>query len=230
MPKGMDFSIRLVSNATESFLHWTYNNDPKSFKQLRLAIENEMPDIAPTALKPIFECIANYNMFYNAPIVLQSQQKLPEHMQYDGHTSGPAKYIGETTGLSPKKVEHFLTSYTAGFGRSALAVMDWATGSRAVNATWSDAPIIGGLFRTPYKNPRILSEYYDEFDEQTKQKPEGFNPKLYARMKNSQKAMSKLAKSEWEVLTDQRLDSDTRLRRQTDIQKKRIAMAERVMH
>lgn len=99
-------------------------------------------------------------------------------------------------------------------------------------------PLIGGFFRTPYVNPRILTEFYDKLDEQTKlhnefkltkKRPEGYDHNLYTRLTNAQKEMRKFAKSERKIIEDTSLDFDVRNERQKKLQKRRTEMAERAL-
>ena len=213
IPKGPDIGVRFVSNFLESFLRYAYKQDPKSFDNVMKPLIDSAPDWAPTALMPIFECAMNYDMFRGKPIVPYYQEKtLPAHMQYDSRTSNLAKFIGEKANVSPKKVDHFLYGYTANLGRSSLHFLE-TVGSltfgdkkaNQLNFEASDIPLFGGLFRVPYQNPKIVTEYYNTLDEQTKlyneykmtrKEPKGFDKALYKRLDANRELMSKIAKAE----------------------------------
>ena len=90
----------------------------------------------------------------------------------------------------------------------------------------------------PYRNPRILTEYYETLDEQTKlhnefkltkKRPDGYDHNLYTRLEKAQKEMREFTKKERKLLDDPRLDADERDNRQLAIQKKRVALAEKVL-
>lgn len=111
---------------------------------------------------------------------------------------------------------------------------EWWTDARG----FSDLPLISGFSRMPYRNPRILTEYYETLDEQTKlhnefkltkKRPEGYNHSLYTKLQKAQEQMRELTKKERKVLDDTKLDGDERDNRQLAIQKKRVALAERVL-
>ena len=203
--------------------------------------ENDLPDWCPTALQPIIECAVNYDMFRKNAIVPARQQRLPDYMQHDSRTSDFAKFLGEETGMSPTKIDHFLYGYTGKLGQEGLRVAEslapWV--DREYNFKGiSDTPLIGGFFRVSYRNPRIMTEFYETLDEQTKlhnefnltkKRPEGYNHSLYTKLHKVQKEMQKLTKMERKVLDDPKLEAGERDDRQLAIQKKRVALAERVL-
>ena len=90
--------------------------------------------------------------------------------------------------------------------------------------------------RVPYKNPRVVNDYYELFDEQTKlheefktthKKSVNYNPALYKRLKETQKLMSKLSRKERAVLENPNIGSNEKDSRQAAIQKQRIALVEK---
>ena len=252
VPKGQDVGLRFFSNLTESMLRYMAKNDPKAFENWWKPAWEAIPDFVPTAMQPIIECATNYDMFRKNAIVPTRQQRLPEYMQYDNRTSALAKWLGDSsiakfiageTGISPAKIDHFLYGYTGKLGQDALRFVENVTGARDFDYSGlTDLPIISGIksgfLRVPYRNPRILTEYYETLDEQTKlhnefkltkKRPEGYNHSLYTKLQKAQKEMQELTKKERKVLDDTHLDGDERDNRQLAIQKKRVALAERVL-
>ena len=242
VPKGQDFGIRMFSTLVESFLNYSYNKDKKAFDNAYKPLFDAMADWLPTALKPVIECIANYNFFSGNKIVpqrLENNKKLEEKYKYDYRTSELAKYIGEKINYSPMKIDHFIYGYTGRLGREAVRVGDALTGSKPYNAKMpNDIPLIGGYFRMPYKNPKIMTDYYETVSRQeelhgtfetTKKHPEGYNPKLYAKYKANKKAMDNLAKQERNVIVNPKLSNAERERQQKELQQKRIEVAKRVL-
>ena len=99
-------------------------------------------------------------------------------------------------------------------------------------------PLIGGYFRTPYTNPRVLTEFYKKLDEQTKfhnefkmtkKRPEGYDHNLYTRLKKASDEMKKFAQSERKIIEDTTLDFDVRDERQNKLQKRRVELASRAL-
>ena len=244
IPKGADVGIRFISNATETLLNNLYNDEPIKFKKLFKPLFDVMPDLMPTAIQPIFECAANYNFFTDAPVVSYRLQKLPENLQSDSRTSWLAKTLGDSSfakfffdnGISPQKLDHFFYGYTANAGKLLTKSVDVAAGDKEFSPALDWLPIIGGFLRVPYKNPRVVNDYYELFDEQTKlheefktthKKPENYNPALYKRLKETQKLMSKLSRKERAVLENPNIGSNEKDSRQEAIQKQRIALVEK---
>ena len=92
--------------------------------------------------------------------------------------------------------------------------------------------------RVPYKNPKVVNDYYELLDTQTKlhneykmthKLPDGYNPSLYQRLTKMQKKMSELSKKERALLENNNISSSLQEQRQEQIQKQRVALAERFM-
>lgn len=247
IPKGADVGIRFVSNFTEALLNNLKNNEPMTYKKVLKPLWDAMPDLTPTALQPIFECAANYDLFTNSPVVPYRLQRLPENLQFDSRTSWAAKKIGDSSfakfffdnGISPQKIDHFIFGYTGNMGKGASGVIDSTIGDKEMKIPATDwLPLIGGFLRVPYKNPKIINDYYELLDEQTKlhneykmtqKMPDGYNPSLYKRLWQTQKSMSKLSKIERSVLENPNIGSSEKESRQEKIQKQRVALVEKFM-
>ena len=239
IPKGLDLGIRFFSNLTENFLNSAYNKDAKAFNSWAKPLKDSAPDFIPTGLAPIIECLHNYDEFRQRPIVPQYQQKLPAASQYSPTTSSFAKFIGEIANISPRKVEHFLFGYTGNMGREFLRVGESVTGLRDYNFRGiGDVPLLGGFFRIPYQNPKVVKDFYETLDEQTawrneytatKKKPAEYDEALYNRLHKAQKELSEIGKLERKLMLDPNLSGDKKQERQLLLQKKRVAIAERAM-
>ena len=229
-----------MSNLTEDFLNWELNNKPVKFTETFIKpVQDEIPDMLPTLLQPIIEASMNYDLFTNNPVVPRRLQNLPEHLQYDDRTPDIAKYLGEKTGYSPKKIEHILFGFTGNIGKGTMRVADTVFGDKKAALPPADwLPLVGGFFRIPYRNPKVINDYYEQLDAQTKwyneykltgKKPTGFNEVLYNKFKKVQKEMRKFSKLERAAIENPSLDNAEKDRRQIAIQKKRIALVEKVM-
>ena len=236
----MDFGIRFMSNLTEDFLNWASNNKPVKFKETFTEPIIEMfPDMMPTMLQPFFESAMNHDLFTKNPVVPRRLQGLPEHLQYDDRTPDLAKYLGEVTGFSPKKIEHILFGFTGNMGKGTMRVADTVIGDKKAALPPADwIPLVGGFSRIPYRNPKIINDYYEQLDAQQKwyneykltgEKPEGYDEKFFKRLKSIQKELKKFSQLERAAVENLNLDNAEKDRRQIAIQKKRIALVEKVM-
>ena len=240
VPKGMDFGIKFLSNFTEDFLNWATDNKKVQFSETFLKqIQDEIPDMLPTMLQPILEASMNYDLFTKNPVVPRRLQGLPEKLQYDDRTPDIAKYIGEKLDYSPKKIEHILFGFTGNFGKGALRVGDTIFGDKKAALPPADwIPLVGGFSRIPYRNPQIINDYYEQLDAQTKwyneykltgKKPNGYDEQLFKRLKKIQKEMQKFSKLERAAVENSNIDNAEKDRRQIAIQKKRLALVEKVL-
>lgn len=249
IPKPADVGARFLSNFTEKMMDWSLNNEPATFKKVFAPLWASLPDLLPTALQPVIECIANYDMFRRSPIVPRRESKLSPEMQYDSQSSNLAKFIGEKAGVSPRYIDHFIYGFTSNFGKGITRGMDTVAykaglSDRPPAFTRDWIPIIGGFLRVPYRNPKIVQDYYEALDKQESllndykkhrksdrnAKPsEEYDRALHARLKGAQNAMQALAAQERKVIEDQRLSSEEVDKRQREIQKRRVALCERVL-
>ena len=118
-----------------------------------------------------------------------------------------------------------------------MRVANAVSGGKSYNFKFpNDIPLFGGFFRMPYRNPKILTDYYKLADKQTElhsekeltgKTPDGYDESLFRKIKASEKAMKKLAKLERSALAN--LHGSQLEDKQAEIQKKRIEIAERIL-
>jgi hypothetical protein len=130
---GMSIPIRpdlasLITKVIPEHVYHRYIKDDedatKMWKSLGGALANAVtgPSPYPQALKTVGELAYNYDMFTGRPIVGTGPAGKEEEMQYTAITSEMAKVLGDYTGTSPMKWDHFLDGYlgyTAGLIRMA---------------------------------------------------------------------------------------------------------------
>lgn len=122
-PKPYELGI-LFGSVVERFLRWMKEDDPKAFDRLGETVLSTLPGILPTVFEAPLELWANKSFFTGLPIVPIGEQELEPAMQYGPYTSETAKLLGEKLGWSPRKIEQFLYSTTATWGRYGLAISD----------------------------------------------------------------------------------------------------------
>ena len=141
--------------------------------------------------------------------------------------------------LSARKVDHFIFGYTGNMGREILRIGETAAGLREYNSKFpNDLPLLGGFFRMPYQNPKVVRDFYETLDEQTawhneyqatKKKPAEYDERIYQRLHAAQKAISELSKLERKLMLDPKLSGEIKTERQLALQKKRVALAEKAL-
>jgi len=146
----------------------------KMWKSLSGALANAVtgPSPYPQALKTLGELAYNYDMFTGRPIVGTGVAGKEEEMQYTARTSEMAKVLGDYTGTSPMKWDHFLDGYlgyTAGLIR--MATNDFMADirgdvlpSKTVQDYITDLPGTSAFIAKEF-GTRAKNDYYELRDE-----------------------------------------------------------------
>ena len=231
VPKGMDLGIKLTSALTEEFAMWLASNKPVEWKRIINNIGRGLPSITTTIFTPAVESYMNYSIFKDAPIVPYGQQDDPKYKQYGKNTSWVAKQLGKTFNQSPRQIDHLI----AGYGGSMFTAL--TGGSDGI-------PIVRRFMFDPDKNPRIVQDYYKALEEQEEmfaeykarradgekvELPEDYDRGLHARLKKSREAMTRISKAEMRIMDDPKLDADKRKEKLRELEKRRVALCERVL-
>lgn len=200
------------------------------------AIDTLLPDVLPTALSPIWEWWSNYSKFRQRNIVPQSQEKLPDKLQYGSNTSMVARKIGDTFNVSPYKVDNTIMGYGGNLARLGLDITDAIGGANEKRPTKgvTELPEIRRFFAKPYQSSDSVQRVYDDFKEQEKlhnelkltgQRPEGYDPKLYNKLKNAQNSFKAINKASKKIIDSETMSSDTKREKldKLNIQKANVA-------
>jgi hypothetical protein len=175
------------------------------------AAEGIIPSFVPTAVLPVLEWWANKSTLTGMDIVPQREEKLPDKLQAGPYTTTTAKKIGETLDVSPRKVDNTIRGYTGGLGNYVTQGIDLASGAYNTRPTVpvADYPGIRAFTANSGKSSQAVQDLYDEYKKQdqlynegklTKQKPQEFNPAKYRILKDANEELSKLKKSERDIL------------------------------
>ena len=200
------------------------------------AIDTLLPDVLPTALSPIWEWWSNYSKFRQRNIVPQSQEKLQDKLQYGSNTSMVARKIGDTLNVSPYKVDNTIMGYGGNLARLGLDITDAISGANEKRPTKgvTELPEIRRFFAKPYQSSDSVQRVYDDFKEQEKlhnelkltgQRPEGYDPKLYNKLKNAQNSFKAINKASKKIIDSETMSSDTKREKldKLNIQKANVA-------
>nr|DAI38792.1 MAG TPA: Type I restriction enzyme Methylase [Caudoviricetes sp.] len=200
------------------------------------AIDTLLPDVLPTALPPIWEWWSNYSKFRQRNIVPQSQEKLPDKLQYGSNTSMVARKIGDTFNVSPYKVDNTIMGYGGNLARLGLDITDAISGANEKRPTKgvTELPEIRRFFAKPYQSSDSVQRVYDDFKEQEKlhnelkltgQRPEGYDPKLYNKLKNAQNSFKAINKASKKIIDSETMSSDAKREKldKLNIQKANVA-------
>ena len=238
IPKGSDVGVRFLSNAVEKGMAEAFNHDRVKATEYFMPLYDSLPNFLPIAILPLLEASLNRSTFTGRNIVPQYQEKFTPKMQYGPYTTGMAKFLGEKLGVAPSKIDHVIAGYTGSIGMAPWKFLDVFAGDRQLDTSITEMPLTRALTYMPYKNPKSVQKYYEALDEQTKlenefkmthKRPEGFDPALLQRLKDSKKQMTVLSKQERDLINNPNLTMEERKRRQFVIQQRRIRLVERIM-
>ena len=198
--------------------------------------ETLIPDLSPTFFVPIYEWAFNFSDFRQRNIVPQSQEKLPDKLQYGSNTSMVARKIGDTFNVSPYKVDNTIMGYGGNLARLGLDITDAISGANEKRPTKgvTELPEIRRFFAKPYQSSDSVQRVYDDFKEQEKlhnelkltgQRPEGYDPKLYNKLKNAQNSFKAINKASKKIIDSETMSSDTKREKldKLNIQKANVA-------
>jgi hypothetical protein len=123
------------------------------------------PSSVPQAVKPIIEASVNKSFFTGQDIETEAEQGLMPGERVRAKTSGVAKFLGETIGVSPVMVDHFINGYTGGLGlaiaQAAGTMLPLKPGPEAPDKRLSEMPIVGSMFQ-PNDAQGQISLFYEK--------------------------------------------------------------------
>lgn len=223
IPKPFEAGI-LFGTAFERMLQ--YMDDKKSgrngvgFKGFgERVIDSMTPSFMPTAVIPIFEAMTNKSLFRQRNLIPQSQENLPARLQYGANTSEVAKFVGDKINVSPYIVDNTIRGYGGGLAGLGLSGIDAATGVKENNASkkWYEAPGLRGFTAAPYQSSNSVQRVYDDYKEQEKlhnefkltgQRPDGYDAKEFAKLKNASDSLKGLNKASKAIINNERMSSE----------------------
>ena len=177
------------------------------------------PSFMPTAMIPIVEATTNYSLFRQRDIIPQSQENLPARLQYGANTSEVAKFVGDKINVSPYIVDNTIRGYGGGLAGLGLGGIDAVSGAKENNASkkWYEAPGLRGFTAAPYQSSNSVQRVYDDYKEQEKlhnefkltgQRPEGYDAKEFAKLKNASDSLKGLNKASKAIINNERMSGE----------------------
>lgn len=223
IPKPFEAGV-LFGTAFERMLQYMDDekNDRKGvgFKGFgERVIESFAPSFMPTAMIPIVEATTNYSLFRQRNIIPQSQENLPARLQYGANSSEVAKFVGDKINVSPYIVDNTIRGYGGGLAGLGLSAIDAASGAKENNASkkWYEAPGLRGFTAAPYQSSNSVQRVYDDYKEQEKlhnefkltgQRPEGYDAKEFAKLKNASDSLKGLNKASKAIINNERMSGE----------------------
>lgn len=223
IPKPFEAGI-LFGTAFERMLQYMDDkkNDRKGvgFKGFgERVFDSFAPSFMPTAMIPIVEATTNYSLFRQRNIIPQSQENLPARLQYGANSSEVAKFVGDKINVSPYVVDNTIRGYGGGLAGLGLSAIDAASGAKENNTAkkWYEAPGLRGFTAVPYQSSNSVQRVYDDYKEQEKlhnefkltgQRPEGYDAKEFAKLKNASDSLKSLNKASKAIINNERMSGE----------------------
>lgn len=182
-------------------------------------IDSLAPSFMPTAMIPVVEAMTNYSLFRQRNIIPQSQENLPAHLQYGANTSEVAKFVGDKINVSPYIVDNTIRGYGGGLAGLGLSGIDAVSGAKENNASkkWYETPGLRGFTAAPYQSSNSVQRVYDDYKEQEKlhnefkltgQRPDGYDAKEFAKLKNASDSLKGLNKASKAIINNERMSGE----------------------
>jgi hypothetical protein len=212
IPKPFEAGV-LFATGTERTIEAMFGTSKAPYKGYGESLRDvTIPNMLPTALIPLGEWWANKSFFTGQSIVPMKEQNLPDNLQYGVYTTNVAKFLGDKTGQSPRKIDNTIRSLTGGAGTAVTSAIDSLTGGNGTvlpSQTASDVPVIKAFIADPRKSQQSTQDFYDELDSYTKkQQAESIRKvkmtptekKNYQSLSNANAALKALNKEERKIL------------------------------
>lgn len=177
------------------------------------------PGLIPTGAIPVLEYMTNHSFFRQRNIIPQSQENLPARLQYGANSSEVAKFVGDKINVSPYFVDNTIRGYGGGLAGLGLSAIDAASGAKENNTAkkWYEAPGLRGFTAAPYQSSNSVQRVYDDYKEQEKlhnafkltgQRPEGYDAKEFAKLKNASDSLKGLNKASKAIINNERMSGE----------------------
>ena len=131
----------------------------KSGKQMYEWAKGYLGSLVPGAMPPLIqagiEWGSGYSFFRERDIVPAREKELDPRDQYGPDTSSFAKWAGEKTGLSPRKIDNAGQNLFAGAYGGVTGMHDAVTEGKKVNMPWETLKL------DPWRSPQSTQDYYD---------------------------------------------------------------------
>lgn len=176
IPKPFDISF--AANATERFLDYTLENDPKAFDGfINQTFKDQSIPVMLTGVMPTLEALANYSFFREGPIIPRREEFVKREDQFGPETSEIAKLLakpaaallGEESNLSsPRAMDYILRTSAGGLGSTTLDGVDSFLDQLGIvdkpakpSLGITQLPLVKGFTVNQASSGRSVGELYD---------------------------------------------------------------------
>lgn len=167
IPRGSEIGSLMAF--FEAFAEGWYRSNPREattyFTQF---LEVNAPPMVPVLPGEAAEQLANYDFFWQRPIVPGRLLEKPVGQQVTEYTTRAATAIGRTFGVSPVRVDHAIKNTLGGGFTDLLDLVGLGSQATREDPTLADTPLIGRLFAKGGQVPisaKSTSRLFDRLEE-----------------------------------------------------------------
>lgn len=161
IPKPFELSIGFT--AGEFGYQKLMKNDPRAALQFAEAawevIKPPIPVLDNPLIKTTGELILGKSAFFGNDIVPQPLQRLNVQEQYTDRTSSVAKFIGQSIGVSPIKVDYGIGAYFGLWGRD-IAALSSGVDERTPAQNWEDRALVRRFIKDPTRSSDTVTQFW----------------------------------------------------------------------
>ena len=184
-------------------------------------------------LAPIKQ-VATNKAWHGGDIVPTRLQKLPSGEQSDEKTDAISKFIGETLGVSPKKINYLIDQYSGAAGDVLLPMLTPASNNGASNPIeYALAPVADAFVVNSTDDNKYAGEFYETKDKleinKNSFKATDEDVLKYKYMSSISSQLSELYKERREIQSDTRLSKKEKYKKVQKVQEQINSLAKEAL-
>jgi hypothetical protein len=168
IPRAFEVGL-IFSSLPEAFLDGWYLQDPKGVEEwFGVFRQSISPNVMPVLAGESAEQLANWDFYFERPIVPMGELRRPPEEQYNEYTSRAAIRLGELFGVSPRRIDHAMSGVFGYVSADLLTLFGLGPAELGREKEAADIPVFGRLFTRGGElgtQPQTIQELYTLLDE-----------------------------------------------------------------
>ena len=218
----------VFGTALEDIMEYMKENDPDVFDSLILGLKTNFLPPTRTLVAPIASDLRANKDWADRPIVPGYMEDLSPELQYDINTSEPAKWLGEKTGTSPKKIDYLGRSYLGVLGQVGQPLTSEGVGiGETIKRQYTVDPVYSNdVFNKFYEEVDELSTTYSDAKALGEKEPNRKKRLAYNRVV---KELSDMRKDVRKLEKDKTIDVDVKRDKLRKLQEEMLGLVDKVV-
>ena len=147
IPRPFDIG-QVFGSMPEAFLAGMYEDEPELATEWFLTfLDTAIPDPRPVIVREAMQQFRNWDDFWDRPVVKRSLLRKPPEEQFDEYTSRAAIMLGETFGVSPKRIDHAIRNAVGPVAADVVEVIGLGPKGLDREKELADLSVVGRVFR-----------------------------------------------------------------------------------